>query len=476
MKNILKTLIAIIIILSFNSCESELDLKPNNSVTPEIFYQNNDDYTIAGKGLASALIKTNFYGPNGILSRPEIATENVIIAQNGRKSNQVFNEWRYAAGNSWDFTYPAYVLINRSNMMIANIDNLNDGDDKNNFLGMAKASRALAMFDMLRVHSKIPTQSADANGSLGMSIISDISGELKPRNTVGECYTWVINELESAKTLIKSSNSNTEMNLDAINALLSRVYLYNGEYQKCIDAANDVVTTVSSIADFPDVWTDAGTEGVIFKVDQSRVVDNISIGNDWSQSNAGIFVPEYAMSFELFNLYQASDVRKNSYTFSGPDSDGNNYNIIGKYLGEAGQNNGKVDPKVLRAAEVYLNKAEAYSMLTGGDADALAALNEVRQNRYSGFVNPGETGTALMDAIKLERRLEFFAEGHYFFDVKRWGGSISRSATDGDFSDGTGTPYAADYQNLSQGDHKFQFPILQAEIDIYPSLQQNPGY
>jgi hypothetical protein len=79
-----------------------------------------------------------------------------------------------------------------------------------------------------------------------------------------------------------------------------------------------------------------------------------------------------------------------------------------------------------------------------------------------------------LDAIKLERRLELFAEGHRYFDLKRWGEGVSRSATDGEFFDGTGTPPA--FTDLPAGSHKFEMPIPQAEINVYPEFQQNPGY
>ncbi|MEZ4976874.1 MAG: RagB/SusD family nutrient uptake outer membrane protein [Flavobacteriaceae bacterium] len=146
-------------------------------------------------------------------------------------------------------------------------------------------------------------------------------------------------------------------------------------------------------------------------------------------------------------------------------------------LGEAGQNNGVVDAKVIRAAEVYLNKAEAYMMSNPpNEAAALQALDMVRSNRYSGFVSGNETGAALLDAIKLERRLELFAEGHRFFDLKRWGMAIERSTVYGEYFDGSGTPVPAEFATLPASSHKFNLPIPQREINIYPDFQQNPGY
>ena len=130
-----------------------------------------------------------------------------------------------------------------------------------------------------------------------------------------------------------------------------------------------------------------------------------------------------------------------------------------------------VDIKILRAAEARLNKAEALYEL-GQETAARAALDEVRTRRYE---NPpsGESGTALRDAIRLERRLEFAFEYQRFFDLKRWGLGVTR-ADFGDLEDGDGTP--SDELVLPAGSFKLQLPIDQSSIIVNPNLQQNPGY
>lgn len=460
---------------AFISCDDELNQQPFNSFTPDTYYNTPTDFNNALRGMYSGFLGGNYYG-GSMLSRPDILADNVILAQRGRRTNQFFFEWRYVANSSWDAMTSPYIVINRANRVIENIDNLQDGAEKNGFLAEAKTARAFATFDMLRVYSKIPTQSADANESLGMTINTGTDPNfVAPRSTVAETMSFVITELEEAATLIGDANSSSvsRISKNAIYALLSRVYLYNGEYQKCIDAADAVTTQVASAANFPGVWTDSSTDGVIFKIDQDRNLDGISLGVEWSQSSGGEVIPEYVFSFEFFNLYQSNDVRKNAYSFTGVDSNGDVYNAIRKMLGEAGQNNGVVDAKLLRAAEVYLNKAEAHARLNQ-DALALAALDVVRSNRYLGFASGNETGTALLNAIKLERRLELAFEGHRFFDLKRWNEGVTRSATDGDYFDGTGTP--AEFTSLPAGNFRFQLAIPQNEINIYPGLQQNPGY
>ena len=133
--------------------------------------------------------------------------------------------------------------------------------------------------------------------------------------------------------------------------------------------------------------------------------------------------------------------------------------------------NGQVDYKFFRAAEAQLNKAEALFNL-GNEPAARQALDAVRTKRY--LTPPsGETGTALRDAIRLERRLEFAFEYQRFLDLKRWGLPVQRTAA-GDEADGSGTP--SEVLTLPAGSNKFQLPMALESLDANPNLVQNPGY
>ncbi len=78
---------------------------------------------------------------------------------------------------------------------------------KDNILGEALTSRALAHFDLVRNYGQIPTQSAGAGASLGVPVITVSDPLAKPtRNTVDEVYAAVISDLTTAKGLISSTN------------------------------------------------------------------------------------------------------------------------------------------------------------------------------------------------------------------------------------------------------------------------------
>lgn len=475
MKKLFRNIILLSLVV-FASCEEgDLSPQPADEFTPDTFYQTPSDFLAAARGMYSGLLSGAYYG-GSYLSRPDIMADNTILTQIGRRSNQFFFEWRYQPQASWNLMNAAYIVTNRANRIITSIDNLQDGADKDNFLGEAKAVRALALFDLTRLYGKIPTQSGDAEGSLGMNIVTSVDPNFEEiRPTVQESYDFIISELEEARTLIASDNGVSRFGLDGVNALLSRVYLYTGQYDLAVARANQVSTPVASRSEFSDIWTDSNAAGVILKIDQDRNLDGVSVGVEWSQTGDSGLIPEYSAPLSFYSLYSDTDIRQTAYFQILADANGDLYNAITKYYGEAGQVNGVVDPKLLRAGEVLLNKAEAqYRSSSFSDAEALATLNELRSARYANFSSPDESGSALLEAILFERRLELAYESHRFFDLKRQNLPVERSTTEGEFFDGTGTP--ADRTSLPAGDHRFQLPIPQSQINIFPEYQQNPGY
>lgn len=73
----------------------------------------------------------------------------------------------------------------------------------------------------------------------------------------------------------------------------------------------------------------------------------------------------------------------------------------------------------IRYAEVLLNHAEAcYHLNDGG---ALTSLNQVRTRPAVGLPALSVSGENLLNAIRQERKVELAYEGHYYWDMRRWG-------------------------------------------------------
>jgi len=472
MKNIIyKSILFLFVAGMFTSCQDELDQVPFDSFGTQFAFTTAADFENAIRGVYSGLNRGSYYGGT-YLANPDVLSDNVTFSQSGRGTKRATHNWTYVAADNFGHYADGYTVIYRANQVLSFIDDF-EGSNKANITGEALALRALAHFDIVRFYGKIPTQAGDANGSLGIVYRTEPDPTAQdPRLTVAEVYQNIVADLEAARTMISTSNDPGRMNRDAVNLILSRAYLYMGEWQNAADAAARVTEPVAARSSVVGVWEDANQDGLIFYIPNTTQVLNNNIGVQWSQGPVTQLIAEYVASYELDQLYVAdNDIRKEAYIVDATSTLGNPINAIKKLLGR-GNFNGLVDIKILRAAEARLNRAEALNNL-GQDGPALVALNEVRSNRYMTQPSDGEAGGALTAAIRLERRLEFAFEYQRWFDIKRYGDPVTR-ANFGDQEGGAGTP--SDALTLEAGNFRFQLPIAQSSIIVNPNLQQNPGY
>ena len=106
----------------------------------------------------------------------------------------------------------------------------------------------------------------------------------------------------------------------------------------------------------------------------------------------------------------------------------------------------------MRAAEMYLIEAEAAAM-QGHTQVAQQVIAELGAKRIPGYTC-ALTGQALIDEIRLQRRLELWGEGFNFHDLKRWELPIVRNAwVEGDVNSGNIPPFAAGTVLPNEGNH-----------------------
>jgi len=474
MKYLIYRSFILLMLLGAVSCTEKLELTPNNSLDTGQALQQPSDFTNAIKGVYSRF-RTGTYWGGWYQIVPDVLSDNLILNSEGRNSKQGLHYWNYSGTNTWGGLWTnAYLVAYRANSILENIESLSDGDFKNNIQGEALALRAIAHFDLTRVFAKLPQQAGA--GDPGVPYVTSTDVTLQPsRPAVQETYDKIIADLEQAKALINSDNGTGRLDQSSINAYLSRVYLYAGQYDQAATAATAAIGdggTITTRANFADVWEDKLEQGINFKI-RITEADGNAIGTQYSQTGASGVRSEYNVDFSLYQLYQDSDIRKSTYFFVGPFAS-KEFIHIAKYFGRPSGSLNIVDAKLIRWEEVYLSRAEAFAEL-GKDVDALADLDAIRAERYENFTSGNETGQALKDAIALERRLELAFEGHRFFDLKRKGLGISRSSF-GDESNGGGVSLPGDVLQMPAGDPRFQLPIPQAELNANPNMEQNPGY
>ncbi len=457
----------IVLLMSLISCEDVIDIQPQDTIPTDRAIENIEDAEQALLGVYS--IAGGYYNGDYFLT-PDIMADHVRLAPDNLGGYTTEYTWAYQATgaggnpqtNIWN---DAYSTINRANVLLGRLDDIAGGVNvKNQIRGEALAWRAMAHFDLVRLYAQPYGATADASHlGIPVMLVSEIS--TPPRQTVSTVYNQVLQDLSEAKGLLnQNSPSKTRITQQAVTALMARVYLYQGNYQQAIASATEVINASSlvSLTDFPDMWINGEGENVnevIFKLSEIPGVGTSLGQNLWRESTDQV---SWKPSNQLLALYDpVNDVRYDTYfLIREPTDEGSD--VIQKYQGNG---DGIVDLILLRTAEMYLIRAEAYLETSQNDL-AMADLNTLRANRIEGYdPNTPTLGTAaLRNAIATERQKELAYEGHRWFDLRRTGEPVFRV--------GECDPCGP----LEAGDFRRTWPIPQGEVFANPNIIQNENY
>ena len=152
--------------------------------------------------------------------------------------------------NSADASYmwmSCYKMIYAANSNIAGLEESEGPSEKNQLKGENYFLRAFFHLILCNLYAK-PYAFGRDNMGIVLRIGTDYS-ETK-RATVGECYDAIEADLKEAIRLMDPSTRRHKGELpngyaskEAAQALLARLYLYEGEWQKCIDISNELLGT-----------------------------------------------------------------------------------------------------------------------------------------------------------------------------------------------------------------------------------------
>ncbi|MBC7651715.1 MAG: RagB/SusD family nutrient uptake outer membrane protein, partial [Deinococcales bacterium] len=261
------------------------------------------------------------------------------------------------------------------------------------------------------------------------------------------------------------------MHLTGANAVQARVALYAKDWATAISNATVVINALplASRTVYPTIWKDQSQSEVAFAVLFGAEFTSRLAGDVYSPTT-GTNRSQHEGNPSLFSqIDETNDIRFSTSVTRGFSTTSlvrsNSRLVVTKFLGKGSLRDGLVDWKAFRTSEMYLIRAEARAN-SSQEVLALSDLNTLRAARINGFVAGVETGSALSDAIALERRKELFMEGHRWFDLKRTTRSINR-----------GTITAPTTQSiLAPTRREWVWPIPQAEIDANANMVQNTGY
>lgn len=315
-------------------------------------------------------------------------------------------------------------------------DNAADIEGVHKVLGEALFLRAYYYFWLVNVYGQ-PYSPSTASTDLGIPLktTSEIQDKIFSRNTVQECYDQILSDLLEAEDnfaqVATERKSMYHADLTSVRMLLSRVYLFMQDWQKCSEYSRKVIDAHPGLEDL---------RSSLSKFMVASNPENIfTMGGDDLMRMMSAMYQSTRVSLDLYNAYSDNDLRKNSWfwnygTFTGyirrePGSpltevtpDQRSWYDTWYYYPCTGLRSPVSSIFWLRSAEAYMNLAEAEAYL-GNEEEAKAALEQLLENRYqagSKELALGETGSELISRIRLERRLEFPLEGHRWFDLRRY--------------------------------------------------------
>ena len=469
-------------VLSVSACEDFLEKGPKLSQSTDLVLSSYDGLNKATLGAYARLGNVGWYGGECVLES-EMRSGNGIkhIDHNSNRYMTQMN-WNYLPEPTSGMWATGYVTIAACNNVIDNLEGKESSEvsaqDLNNLKAECLFLRALCHFDIVTLFAlpytyvKNNGNSLKDNQKLGIPYVYHTDSEARPaREPVLTVYENIVNDLLEAEKIIDPSyvrsgvaDTKAVVTLPVIQAFLSRVYLYMGEWQKSADYATKVINsgkyTLYKPEEYTKVWTgNTGGSEVIFE-------NFIDLGNLSNEDCSYMTYPEGAYgdcicSPELYNLYEDGDVRKDLYRQDSNETEGLWWTL--KYEGKGTGTPDASNTVILRLSEMYLNRAEAIVRgATVAGTDAVKDLNLLMKNR-----NASQYNAVGVDAIQTERRKELAWEGHYFFDLARWNKGVTR-----------GSCYGMDvkYQNIPFPDYKWALPIPKRELNVNENLVQNDGY
>jgi tetratricopeptide (TPR) repeat protein len=390
----------------------------------------------------------------------------------------------------------AYYGIYSANKTIEIIDGMENPSEKMlNIKGENLFIRGLMHFDLVKIFARPYPQNPESN--LGVMIRNNTDQYALPaRSTVKETFDFIVNDFLQSAELMKENKSSIFASKEAAWAMLSRIYLYMENYDKAIEYADKVINsgryelvTTQQLSEYYTILPENNPETIFaIKLQASENMGKSSIGSLYHEDGGWgeIFVskpfrqliyqnpnderikfidPKYTLDNEGNKI--PSDTEESGYVVEKRLGYSKYFNL--KYTLEGGVKM-LSSPIVIRLAEMYLNKAEAFAK-KGEEPEAIEMVNIIRQRAgLAGdelFSSDNLKGyQSVLDLVLDERRLELAYEGHRAYDVYRNNRSMDRSFTHGEAWAGP--------QLIPPTSELIVHFIPENEITLNPNLVQNP--
>jgi starch-binding outer membrane protein, SusD/RagB family len=422
------------------------------------------------------------------LFRDYMGEDVVFPLANGSAGHLTWIQWQsHRNVNSGDmrFVYRFYYrLIANANVLINGIDGVPGPESERRMIkGQALTYRAWSHFQLVQLWGIRYDAATKPNTQPGVPLLLENTLVGQPRATVEDVYTQINKDLDVADTLLTGyvrtgSAAKSNFNVSVVKGIKARVALTQQNWDAAATNAiaartgSSLMTNAEYLSGFNNINNQEWIWG-------SRQIDD---HNTFFYSYFAYFSANFnstvirtqprALNANLYNSIPATDNRKKVWDLTGasvpvPPGGARVPYQNKKFLAQSSSAS-MGDVPYMRTAEMFLIEAEARARKGGQDALAQAALFTLVKNRDASYVLSTNTGTALIDEIMWNRRVELWGEGFRFTDLKRTNQPMSRV--------GIPNHLAALIlvNTIPAGDKQWQFLFHQDEINANSAIDQNP--
>lgn len=456
-----KTIFLTIISLCLYSCDNFLEVGPNTSeLDAELVFENDNTAIASLEALYHEMQFSSFASGNtssvGYLGNT-LADDAIEYNINNDRYDFYNNSVRADNNANMGIWSSAYKILYECNALLEGVmDNYELSKEViEQIESEAKFIRAFAYYYLVHLYNDIP---------LVLSTDYSVNQSL-PRNTVEEVYVQIQKDLNDAlqylpKDYKYSNGEHIRPTTFAAYTLLARVALWQQNYDEAIDYTEKVIISEQYDLATLDEAFKANSEEAIWQLIPVEPNTGTNEGAVYIlHNNPGITNnnSSQALTDNMLSIWDNDDLRYSHWiNIYAEGSD--HYYYPFKYKIKNGGDTEEYS-MVMRLAELYLIRAEAYAMM-GNIDQALTDLNVIR-NR-AGLSNWEISDvTDIKQMVLEERRRELFSEwGHRWLDLKRFG-KID------EVLGGKKPKWSPDAKLL---------PIPEEDLLRNPFLTQNPGY
>ncbi len=480
--------------LLFSACESFLEEDPSSQLVSEQFYQSEAD-AIAAINATYEPLNSGYVFDGAINYMNSVETDEAERGQFGGSDDDFYDAHEIATddGTIEGYWKNNYIGIERANLIIKYVPDINNISEEIEIriIGEAKFLRAVYYLNLVMAFGDVPLLSGPTEN------LTDIYIE---RSSVAEIFDQIEQDLTDAESSLNESSASDDVGRatsGAATALLSRVYLYQGDFNNARTKALQVINSkqYGLLADYGDLLLPEAKNGVehIFSVQFDGVDVESSLGRLYGVNSIGSN-PAIEIDYDVLGI-SSWQVEQDFYDYF-PDTYRKRVTFLPEAIPQYGDDGlvadtFYIDPhtvkyrdpardseqeycsnnfNVIRYGDVLLMFAEADNEINGPTEEGVEALNQIRQ-RARGVGLTGEddpsvypdinytevSQSELRDIILDERKWELCFEGLRRWDLLRTDRYLETFGSD------------VSSTNLL-------FPIPSRELIANPKLTQNSGY